>query len=109
MAKAEEKAKAAAEEEAKANAEAARKEGGTTDYVAKGTIAHSLFGKRTKIFAGEPIPKKTTEVMLGANGEGGHLLDHWIERGIVMKKSDWDKQEADKEAVEKKAKAALKR
>jgi hypothetical protein len=69
------------------------------DYVSIGTIGISgERGKRTSVLAGENIPEHLV-----------HLLDHWIDRGLVMLKSEWEKvKEAEKEK-EKKAKPALKR
>ena len=69
------------------------------DYVVSGTIAIAgERGKRIAIFEGEAIPE-----------QAAHLLEHWIDRGLVMLKSEWDNiKEAEKEK-EKKSKAALKR
>lgn len=69
------------------------------DYVANSTIAfQGERGKRTSIFAGESVPEHLA-----------HLLEHWIDRGLVVLKSEWEKvKEAEKEK-EKKSKPALKR
>ena len=100
---AEAKADVAAETKAKAEAQQ------PTEYVAKGNLLHRMFGKKTPIFAGEPIPKKALEVKIGMNGEDGTLLKHWIDRGIVMLKSDWDKIKAAEAKAAESTKAAPKR
>jgi hypothetical protein len=110
MVAAEEKAKAAAEEKAKADATAAKKDDREmTEYVSKGNLMHRIFGKEEKIFEGESIPKKTLSVMIGIDKDTT-LLQHWIDRGLVMLKKDYDaikaKEKADAEA---KAKAAIRR
>jgi hypothetical protein len=68
-------------------------------YFAKGIIGMGNTGDRTSILPGEAIPADTKPEMLAK----------WIKRGLVMTKEDVEKIAADKEAAEKKAKAALKR
>jgi hypothetical protein len=84
-------------------------ESSATEYVSTGNLLHRMFGKEEKIFAGEIIPKKATKIMVGIDKDQA-LLDHWIDRHLVMRKTDYDKKvEAEKKEADEKAKAAIRR
>ena len=100
---AEAKADAPAEKNAKTETHAA------SEYVASGTLLHRMFnGKREFVYEGEPIPAKAKEIMVGIDKDQT-LLDHWLERGIIMLKTDYDKAEAAKKAAAEKSKQELRR